>query len=218
MTPTTPPGAAPRPDYLRGELHRRELHPDPIEQFAAWFKQACEAQIVLPDAMSLATVSAEGQPSLRTVLLKGYDRRGFVFYTNFESRKAREMAANPRVSLLFPWLALERQVIVTGAVERVSVAEALKYFLTRPRGSQLSAWASQQSGVVTSRKMLEMQWEQMRRKFADGEVPLPSFWGGYRVKPAQIEFWQGRGDRLHDRFLYTFDDATGQWQIQRLAP
>jgi pyridoxamine 5'-phosphate oxidase len=207
-----------RVEYLRGALRRQDLNPDPIEQFATWFKQACDAQVVIPDAMSLATVSADGQPSLRTVLLKNYDHQGFVFFTNLGSRKAREIAANARVSLLFPWLALERQVIVTGVAERVGAAEALKYFITRPRGSQISAWASAQSSVVESRKVLEMQWEQLRQKFASGDIPLPTFWGGYRVKPAQIEFWQGRGDRLHDRFLYSRDDASGPWQIQRLAP
>ena len=151
------------------------------------------------------------------MLLKSYDARGFVFYTNLESRKARQIGENPNVSLLFPWLTLQRQVVVCGMAERVSTAETLEYFITRPRGSQLGAWVSNQSSVVTSRKLIEMKWEEMKRKFADGEVPLPSFWGGYRVAPREIEFWQGRPSRLHDRFLYTRgpDDS---WTLERLAP
>jgi pyridoxamine 5'-phosphate oxidase len=206
-----------RANYQRGALREEDLKPDPIEQFAIWFEQACAAQIVEPNAMSLATVSAEGQPSLRTVLLKSYDARGFVFFTNLESRKAREIAANPRVSLLFPWIALERQVIVTGTAARISTAQTLKYFLTRPRGSQIAAWISRQSSVISSRKMLEMEWEHMKQKFAQGEVPLPSFWGGYCVRPQQIEFWQGGHDRLHDRLMYT-RQADNSWKIERLAP
>jgi pyridoxamine 5'-phosphate oxidase len=167
--------------------------------------------------MSLATVGADGQPSLRTVLLKSYDPDGFVFFTNFHSRKAREIQQNARVSLLFPWLALERQVIVIGAAERISTAQSLRYFLTRPRGSQLAAWVSRQSNVITSRKLIEMEWERMKEKFAGGQVPLPDFWGGYRVRPREIEFWQGRENRLHDRYLYKRDD-NGGWIIEQLAP
>jgi pyridoxamine 5'-phosphate oxidase len=206
-----------RAEYKRGALDRDDLKPDPIEQFALWFEQARKAAVVEANAMSLATTSAEGQPSIRTVLLKNYDARGFVFYTNLESRKAREIAANPRVALLFPWIPLERQVIVTGVAERVSVVETLKYFLTRPRGSQISAWISNQSHVISSRQVLETEWEQMKRKFADGEVPLPSFWGGFRVKPQTIEFWQGRESRLHDRFFYT-RQSDDTWSVERLAP
>jgi pyridoxamine 5'-phosphate oxidase len=217
MTIPDPDPAPMRRDYDQAALVEEDLDEDPIAQFAKWFGQACSSRIREPNAMSLATVSAAQQPSLRTVLLKLYDSRGFVFFTNLESRKAKEIADNPRVALLFPWLALERQVIVTGSAERVSTAEALKYFLTRPHGSQLAAWISHQSGVITSRKMLEMEWEQMKQKFAQGQVPLPSFWGGFRVKPEQIEFWQGRPNRLHDRFLYT-RQQTGLWQIERLAP
>jgi len=206
-----------RSSYCRGKLHRADLHIDPIEQFNLWFKDACEAGVVEPTAMSLATGGTGGHLSLRTVLLKGLDARGFVFFTNLESRKARQLAQNPNAALLFPWLVLERQVIVTGPVEKLSSVEALKYFLTRPRESQIAAWASPQSTVISSRKMLEMQWEQMKAKFADGQVPLPSFWGGYRVKPETIEFWQGRQNRLHDRFEYTLQ-PDGSWQIDRLAP
>ena len=206
-----------RVEYLQGELRREDLASDAIEQFAKWFGQATDAQVIQPNAMSLATVSAAGQPSLRTVLLKSYDAGGFVFFTNLESRKAREIAENPRVALLFAWLSPERQVIVTGTAQRVSTAEAMKYFLTRPRGSQIASWISRQSEAVSSRAVLEMEWDKMSRKFARGEVPLPSFWGGYRVTPQQIEFWQGRVNRLHDRFLYT-RRADGSWTIGRLAP
>jgi pyridoxamine 5'-phosphate oxidase len=206
-----------RAEYTLGELRREELKADPIEQFAAWFAHACEANILEPNAMSLATVAAEGQPSLRTVLLKSYDADGFVFFTNLESRKAREIEQNPRVSLLFPWLALERQVIVIGIAGRISTGQSLRYFLTRPRGSQIAAWISRQSSVITSRKLLETEWEQWKQRFAEGQVPLPPFWGGYRVRPNEIEFWQGRANRLHDRFRYTRDRADA-WKIQRVAP
>jgi len=206
-----------RSEYERGALSRSNLKPDPFDQFAAWFGEACQSKVVEPNAMSLATASADGRPLVRTVLLKSYDTRGFVFYTNLESRKARHISENPNVSILFPWLALERQVIINGSAERISAAESLAYFLTRPRGSQLGAWVSQQSSVVTSRKALEMQWEEMKRKFGEGEVPLPSWWGGYRVVPRDVEFWQGRASRLHDRFLYSRSDDGG-WTIARLAP
>jgi pyridoxamine 5'-phosphate oxidase len=206
-----------RSEYQKGALERADLKADPFEQFALWFEQACQGGVIEPNAMSLATVSGDGRPLARTVLLKSYDTRGFVFYTNLESRKARQISENPNVSLLFPWLALERQVIIAGAAERISTGETLAYFLTRPRGSQLGAWVSRQSSVITTRKLLEMQWEEMKRKFGDGEVPLPSWWGGYRVVPREIEFWQGRANRLHDRFLYARQDGGG-WTIDRLAP
>jgi pyridoxamine 5'-phosphate oxidase len=217
MPNATDNSVLPRHEYSAGELQREGLKQDPIEQFAAWFTQACEANVLEPNAMSLATVGADGQPSLRTVLLKSYDPDGFVFFTNFHSRKAREIQQNARVSLLFPWLALERQVIVIGAAERISTAQSLRYFLTRPRGSQLAAWVSRQSNVITSRKLIEMEWERMKEKFAGGQVPLPDFWGGYRVRPREIEFWQGRENRLHDRYLYKRDD-NGGWIIEQLAP
>ncbi len=206
-----------RSEYTRGELHRRDLKASPFEQFALWFEEARNGGIVEPNAMSLATAWSDGRPLVRTVLLKSYDERGFVFFTNLESRKARQIGENPNVSLLFPWLALERQVIVTGTAERVSTAETLAYFVTRPRGSQLGAWISQQSSVITTRKLLEAKWEEMKQKFAHGEVPLPSWWGGYRVAPTEIEFWQGRASRLHDRFLY-MRQPDGMWKIERLAP
>lgn len=206
-----------RSEYTGGELDRDGLKPSPFDQFAVWFQQAMNAKVIEPNAMSLATTGADQHPLLRTVLLKSYDERGFVFFTNLESRKARQIAENPNVSLLFPWLALERQIIVCGAAEKVSTAEALAYFITRPRGSQLGAWVSAQSSVITTRSLLEQKLAEMKRKFGEGEVPLPSFWGGYRVVPREIEFWQGRANRLHDRFLYT-RQPDGSWNINRLAP
>jgi pyridoxamine 5'-phosphate oxidase len=206
-----------RSEYTRGALNRSDLQPSPFEQFALWFEEAVAAQVIEPNAMSLATSGADQRPLVRTVLLKSYDEGGFVFFTNFESRKARQLAENPNASLLFPWLALERQVIICGAAERISTAETLAYFLTRPRGSQLGAWVSAQSSVITTRSLLEQKWEEMKRKFGEGQVPLPSFWGGYRVVPREIEFWQGRPSRLHDRFLYT-RQSDGSWRLDRLAP
>jgi len=206
-----------RSEYTRGELDLGDLQPSPFDQFALWFAQAVDARLAEPNAMSLATAGADQHPLARTVLLKSYDERGFVFYTNLQSRKARQMADNPNVSLLFPWLALERQVVICGVAEKVSTAETLAYFITRPRGSQLGAWVSAQSSVITTRSLLEQKWEEMKRKFGEGQVPLPSFWGGYRVVPREIEFWQGRPSRLHDRFLYTRQPG-GSWNVARLAP
>jgi pyridoxamine 5'-phosphate oxidase len=167
--------------------------------------------------MSLATVDAQGQPWQRMVLLKLFDDKGFVFFTNYSSRKAEQIAGNNRVSLLFPWQALGRQVKVTGTAAKISAAESMKYFATRPRGSQIGAWASQQSQVIKSRAMLDAMFDEMKHKFLDGEVPLPSFWGGYRVSPETIEFWQARESRLHDRFIYRRDDEA-HWFTERLAP
>ncbi len=206
-----------RSEYTRGALDRASLKASPFDQFALWFQQAMDAGIIEANAMSLATTGADQRPLVRTVLLKIYDERGFVFFTNLESRKARQIAENPQVSLLFPWLPLERQVIISGAAEKVSTKETLAYFITRPRGSQLGAWVSAQSSVITTRSLLEQKWEEMKRKFGEGDVPLPSFWGGYRVMPREIEFWQGRPSRLHDRFLYTLQPG-GSWKIDRLAP
>jgi pyridoxamine 5'-phosphate oxidase len=206
-----------RSEYKRGALERDELKDSPFEQFAVWFAQAIEGKIIEPNAMSLATAGNDGRPLVRTVLLKSYDEGGFVFYTNMESRKARQLGENPQASILFPWLALERQVIVCGHVEKVTLAETAAYFATRPRGSQLGAWVSHQSSVITTRKLLEEKWGEMKRKFGEGHIPLPSWWGGYRVVPREIEFWQGRQSRLHDRFLYT-RVGEGTWKIDRLAP
>lgn len=206
-----------RRDYQKHGLHRAELKDNPVDQFADWFAQACEAKLLEPNAMTLATCNAEGQPSQRTVLLKKFDRGGFVFFTNFGSRKAKEIGDNVDVSLLFPWLSLERQVIICGEARKIPHAETLKYFLTRPLESRLGAWASTQSGTISSRKVLEMKLAEVKQRFKDGKVPVPSFWGGYRVVPRTIEFWQGGAGRLHDRFLYTWKEPN-QWTIERLAP
>jgi pyridoxamine 5'-phosphate oxidase len=205
-----------RKEYSDRGLHREDLDADPMLQFERWFRQATELQLHEPNAMSLATADAAGRPLLRTVLLKYFDHRGFVFFTNYESRKARHIAENPNVSLLFPWIPLERQVIVQGRAEKIPTAESLKYFSSRPRESQLGAWVSNQSSVITSRKLLLAKLAEIRDKFHQGEIPLPSFWGGFRVVPESIEFWQGGSARLHDRFLYRRDGSN--WQIERLSP
>lgn len=206
-----------RREYTQAGLNRDDLLADPVKQFELWLQQAMDAKLSAdPTAMSLATVDAEGQPSQRIVLLKHLDDKGFVFYTNLESHKAKDIAGNSKVSLHFPWTALERQVIVYGEASKLSIAEATKYFLSRPKDSQIAAWASQQSQGIGSRKLLEQAYEQMKHKFQQGDIPIPSFWGGFRVKPVKIEFWQGRASRLHDRFMYRHID--GQWQIERLQP
>ena len=206
-----------RKDYQNEALRREMLAADPMEQFANWFQEACTAQLLEPNAMTLATVDAQHQPSLRTVLLKFYDEHGFVFFTNYGSRKAQEIAANSRVALLFPWIALARQVSITGTAEKISTAESARYFASRPRDSQLGAWISRQSSILGSRQLLLQELEKMKSKFLKGEIPLPDFWGGYRVSPRTIEFWQGQTSRLHDRFLYT-RQADDTWTLDRLAP
>jgi len=209
--------AAMRCEYSRQGLRRADLDPDPFRQFEQWFSQAVEAAVPEPNAMSLATVNSSMQPALRTVLLKFFDHDGFVFFTNYQSRKAQHMATNPQVALLFPWVALGRQVQIQGRAEKISTRESLNYFLSRPKGAQLGAWVSQQSSVITSRQLLETKFAEMKKKFTKGEVPLPDFWGGYRVRPQGFEFWQGRENRLHDRFYYALR-PDGSWHIQRLAP
>ncbi len=206
-----------RREYLQGGLNREDLSDDPIEQFESWLAQAVAGGITDPTAMVLATVEAEGRPWQRMVLLKDFGHSGFVFYTNLESRKAKAMAENSRVCLHFPWNVLERQVIVGGRVERLSMAEVARYFVTRPRESQLAAWASAQSSRISARQVLEEKMLELKNKFSRGEVPLPSFWGGYRVVPEEIEFWQGGASRLHDRFLYAREDDLN-WTINRLSP
>ncbi len=206
-----------RKEYTKHALRKADLLADPLEQFKLWFSQAEELDLDEPNAMCVASVGADGQPSTRIVLLKGLSEGGFVFYTNYESRKSTEMSANPKVAANFFWLPLQRQVNITGRVERVSKAESLKYFLSRPFGSQLGAWTSPQSKVITSRQILETKLEQMKRKFTEGKVPLPDDWGGYRIVPETIEFWQGGASRLHDRFMYSKNDA-GVWSAERLAP
>jgi pyridoxamine 5'-phosphate oxidase len=213
---TTTPEAF-RAHAMEHGLSRDELDRNPIRQFQQWFEDAIATGIPEPNGMSLATVAADGQPRVRTVLLKLYDENGFVFFTNYESNKSKHIAGNPQVALLFPWVALARQVQITGTAARISTAESLKYFATRPRGSQIGAWASPQSRVITSRSLLEAKVEEIKHKFSEGKVPLPDFWGGFRVKPATIELWQGRESRLHDRFLYS-RTTEGEWRIERLAP
>lgn len=207
-----------RREYLRGGLSRVDVDRDPINQFTGWFEQARKTAIADPTAMVLATVSASGQPSQRAVLLKYYDASGFVFFTNFASRKAKEIADNGRVSLLFAWLELERQVMINGVAEKISAADSAKYFLSRPKESQMAAWVSSQSQTLSSRQVLLQKFDEMKRKIGEGKVPLPSFWGGYRVVPEEIEFWQGRKNRLHDRFIYR-REQDGDWAAPcRLSP
>ncbi len=206
-----------REEYKLASLSREDLPDEPLPLFEKWLQEAFHSEIEQANAMALATVAQNMQPSLRTVLLKFYDRRGFVFFTNYNSRKAREIEANPRVSLLFSWIPLQRQVRIRGLAERTTAAESLKYFATRPRGSRIGAWVSPQSSVISSRSLLMAKFEEMKRKFSQGEIPLPDHWGGYRVKPVAIEFWQGRESRLHDRFEYRLGEA-GAWEVVRLAP
>jgi pyridoxamine 5'-phosphate oxidase len=205
-----------RREYDYGKLSRESLLDNPFAQFKLWMAQAIEADIQDPTAMSVATVNAEGKPWQRMVLLKDFDERGFVFYTNLGSRKATEIKGNAQVSLHFPWLQLDRQVIVGGCAERLSTVDVKKYFLSRPKASQLAAWASKQSSRVNSRQALETQFERVKEKFSNGEIPLPDFWGGYLVVPQEIEFWQGGENRLHDRFC--FKRENDQWDIARLSP
>ncbi len=229
-----------RKDYTLGALERADLDTDPIAQFQHWFNDAQNARArgswirragiefykfiktlggarpIDPNAMSLATVDANGFPSLRTVLLKGADQRGFIFFTSYESRKARELAVNPRAALVFYWRELERQVSIAGMVEKISVEESEAYFKSRPRGSRIGAWASQQSAPIPDREFLEKRWTEIEAKFPT-DVPIPPFWGGYVLKPERIEFWQGGASRLHDRFEYA-KQADASWKIQRLSP
>ncbi|RKN09817.1 pyridoxamine 5'-phosphate oxidase [Streptomyces radicis] len=206
-----------RAAYRDAGLDEKDLAADPFEQFEHWFAQARESGLHEPNAMVLGTVGPGGRPSARTVLLKGFDREGFVFFTHHGSRKGREIEGNAHVSLLFPWHPIARQVIVTGTAERTGRAETAAYFRTRPHGSQLGAWASEQSSPVASRADLDRVYEELARRYPEGEdVPAPPQWGGYRVAPDTVEFWQGRENRLHDRLRYLREG--GAWTVERLGP
>jgi pyridoxamine 5'-phosphate oxidase len=206
-----------RKEYSLAGLTEKDLARDPFRQFEKWFQEAEASKLVEPNAMVLATATREGKPSARTMLLKSVDGRGFVFYTNYESRKGRELDGNPRATLLFPWFAFERQVIVEGTVAKVSREEAEAYFHSRPLPSQLGAWASAQSSIITGRKVLEEAMKELEKKYAGQPVPLPPQWGGFRVNPETVEFWQGRRSRLHDRLRYR-RAADGGWTVERLSP
>lgn len=206
-----------RRDYKLHELDEQSVDENPFIQFESWFEDAKKSEVLEPNSMILATSGADNIPNIRAVLLKIFDERGFVFFTNYNSDKAKEIAANPNVALEFLWLDLERQVRVIGRCEKIPHAESLSYFMKRSRGSQIGAWVSDQSSVISTRKFLSMTIEKMKEKFKNGEVPLPDFWGGYRVAPTKIEFWQGRQSRLHDRILYTKKED-GMWKVSRLAP
>ena len=207
-----------RRQYGANELHENDLVDHPVDQFKTWLGQAIDSKLFKdPTAMTVATVDPSGMPSQRVVLLKNYDEKGFVFFTNLESNKAQQLSSNPNICLHFPWLELERQVIIRGKAKKLSLAENTEYFLSRPHDSQLAAWASKQSKPVATRKLLEEAFSQMKNKFAKGKVPLPGFWGGYRIEPETVEFWQGRDNRLHDRFLYS-KDASNNWVKNRLQP
>ena len=205
-----------RQNYTLRRLEPRDLNADPIEQFRTWLDEAMSAPLREPNAMTLATVDEKGQPSARVVLLKGLDERGFVFYSNYESRKAGEIEGNAQVALVFNWLGLERQVRIQGEVSKVPRNESLAYFKSRPHASQLGAWASHQSRVIEGREVLEDRLAELQSEYKEGEVPLPEFWGGYVVEPHAVEFWQGRPSRLHDRFLYTREGE--RWRLERLSP
>lgn len=205
-----------RKDYSLAGLTEKDLARDPFRQFEKWFQEAEAAKIVEPNAMTLATATREGRPSVRTVLLKGVDGRGFLFFSNYESRKGRELELNPQAALVLPWLALERQIIAEGTVTKIPREESETYFHSRPRASQLGAWVSQQSSIISGRSVLEDSMKALEKKYAGQEVPLPPAWGGWRLLPETVEFWQGRRSRLHDRLRYR--RAKDGWTIERLAP
>ena len=207
-----------RKEYARGRLEREDLNPCPYAQFENWMQQAESCELEEPNAMCLATVDASGHPSTRIVLLKQFSKsNGLVFFTNYESCKAKAMDATGKVAANFLWLPLQRQINITGTVARISSAQSLKYFLSRPLANRLGAWTSPQSKVISSRQLLESKWHEMKRKFSNGSVPLPDFWGGYAIQPKSFEFWQGRPSRLHDRFIYRLQQ-NANWLIERLAP
>ena len=205
-----------RKEYAAHGIDRHELLEAPLAQFKTWFDQAKTAGVVEPNAMVLSTLGLDGFPSSRTVLLKAADERGFSFFTNYDSKKGEEIAANPRVTLLFPWFSLERQIHITGSLIKTSEEESVTYFARRPYGSQLGALASDQSDIIADRGVLEARLAELKAKFPEGQVPKPPHWGGYRLVPTHFEFWQGRTNRLHDRFQYTL--KSGVWEIVRLSP
>lgn len=211
-----------RREYLKGGLRRKDLKNNPIEQFNLWLEQAVKAELADPTAMTVATVDENGQPFQRIVLLKNLDNKGFVFYTNLASRKAHQIEVNSKVSLHFPWHSIERQVHITGTAVKLSAVENMKYFSSRPKESQIAAWASKQSSRISARGLLEGKYLELKQKFSNGEIPIPSFWGGYCIVPETMEFWQGGEHRLHDRFLFskTENDANSNtaWSVERLAP
>lgn len=206
-----------RKEYSSETLLENDIATGPIVQFQKWWDQAIASEILEPNAMTLATASTDGLPSARIVLLKGFDEKGFVFYTNYESYKAMQLQENPKACLVFHWRELERQVRIMGVVQKVSTEESNEYFSSRPIGSRIGAWASPQSKMIPGREWLEHEFEKRKNEFSSGDVPLPPHWGGYIVKPVIIEFWQGRFSRLHDRIQYTLEEA-GSWKIERLAP
>lgn len=206
-----------RQEYMTKGLDFKDLDECPFKQFELWFNQAIDANLIEPNAMSLATVGNDMKPSIRTVLLKTFDTDGFVFFSNYKSKKAKQIDENPYAAIHFAWLGLERQVKMEGRIEKISKTDSMKYFLSRPKGSQLGAWVSHQSEVISSRSLLEAKFDEIKNKFSKGEVPFPSFWGGYKVVPQTIEFWQGGKNRLHDRFEYKRNEDN-TWEINRLAP
>jgi len=215
LTPHDPDPS--RYEHAAQGLRRRDLDPDPIKQFSNWFTAAIEAGIRDINAMSLATATPDGRPSVRIVLLKGFDQDGFVFFTNYQSEKGKQLDANPRAALGFYWIELDRQIRVNGTVEKTSREESEHYFHSRPPGSQLGAWASRQSEVIDGRRVLDARMAEVTERYRDKPIPLPPHWGGYRLNPEAIEFWQGRANRLHDRFRYT-RSADGTWRVERLSP
>ncbi len=206
-----------RGKYTTKDFDIKDLDKNPFKQFEIWFNDAINENLPEPNAFSLATTGLDMMPSLRTVLLKYFSEKGFVFFTNYDSKKAKQLEENQKAAALFTWLPLERQIKIEANVEKISKAESLKYFLSRPKGSQLGAWVSRQSEVISSRALLEQKFNEMKNKFLNKEIPFPSFWGGYIIKPIRIEFWQGGEDRLHDRFLYERQEDNS-WEIKRLAP
>ncbi|MDG4811419.1 pyridoxamine 5'-phosphate oxidase [Hydrogenovibrio sp. 3SP14C1] len=205
-----------RQRYLKDGLDESNTDDNPFVQFEKWFHQAQKSELLEPNAMVLSTVNEDSQPSTRTVLLKQFSDDGFVFFTNYRSQKAKDIQYNPKVALHFNWLELERQVKIQGVATKISLKDSMRYFASRPKGSQIGAWVSHQSQIISSKQLLLSQFEKMKQKFQSGEIPFPDFWGGYLVVPHQIEFWQGGDNRLHDRICYTLEE--NQWVKQRLAP